>query len=401
MREKVNHKLLTFFSLYLSQSVPMSFFSTIIPIIMRQENFSLTVIGLLQFIKLPWVLKFIWAPYIDRHTPTLKDFKKWIFSSEILYAAIIFCIAFLDLRLNFYIIFVLIIVAFTTSATMDIATDALNALSFSKREKSMGNSMQSLGSFGGSLIGAGLLVTLYNLIGWTSVLVLLSTLVATSIIPLRSHKDIDIENKKSKTQKVGLKDIPLFFKSRHRRKQIYFLLLFYTGIIGTLAMIKPFMVDLGYSSGEIGFMFGIFGPLCGSATSISAGKIIKKIGRFNSRRLIGLLIFISTLLFTALSFLNSVPLHVIYIVIAFIWGSYGMASVVVYTTSMDYVRGGREGTDFTIQTVITHISGILIVVVSGRVGDILGYKGIAIMESIIALFSLIYIISTFSKESNE
>lgn len=78
-----------------------------------------------------------------------------------------------------------------------------------------------------------------------------------------------------------------------------------------------------------------------------------------------------------------------------------MASVVVYTTSMDYVRGGREGTDFTIQTVITHISGILIVVVSGRVGDILGYKGIAIMESIIALFSLIYIISTFSKESNE
>jgi hypothetical protein len=43
----------------------MSFFSTVIPVIMRQENYSLESIGLLQLVKLPWIFKFLWAPLID------------------------------------------------------------------------------------------------------------------------------------------------------------------------------------------------------------------------------------------------------------------------------------------------------------------------------------------------
>ena len=59
-------KLLTFFCLYIAQTIPMSFFSTVIPVMMRQENFSLSTIGLLQLIKLPWILKFLWSPLVDR-----------------------------------------------------------------------------------------------------------------------------------------------------------------------------------------------------------------------------------------------------------------------------------------------------------------------------------------------
>ncbi len=54
------YNLATFFCLYIAQTIPMSFFSTVIPVMMRQENFSLSAIGLLQLIKLPWILKFLW-----------------------------------------------------------------------------------------------------------------------------------------------------------------------------------------------------------------------------------------------------------------------------------------------------------------------------------------------------
>ncbi|WP_234408734.1 hypothetical protein [Marinilabilia salmonicolor] len=57
----------TLLSLYLAQSIPMSFFSTVVPVIMRQEDYSLTSIGLIQLIKIPWILKFLWAPMVD-HT---------------------------------------------------------------------------------------------------------------------------------------------------------------------------------------------------------------------------------------------------------------------------------------------------------------------------------------------
>ena len=35
----------TLLSLYLAQSIPMSFFSTVVPVIMREENYSLESIG--------------------------------------------------------------------------------------------------------------------------------------------------------------------------------------------------------------------------------------------------------------------------------------------------------------------------------------------------------------------
>ena len=33
------YNLATFFCLYIAQTIPMSFFSTVIPVMMRQENF--------------------------------------------------------------------------------------------------------------------------------------------------------------------------------------------------------------------------------------------------------------------------------------------------------------------------------------------------------------------------
>ncbi|MFW6225134.1 MAG: MFS transporter, partial [Bacteroidota bacterium] len=46
-------KFFVLFTLYIAQSIPMSFFSTIVPVIMRQENFSLESIGLIQLVKIP------------------------------------------------------------------------------------------------------------------------------------------------------------------------------------------------------------------------------------------------------------------------------------------------------------------------------------------------------------
>ena len=75
--------------------------------------------------------------------------------------------------------------------------------------------------------------------------------------------------------------------------------------------------------------------------------------------------------------------------IVLLWSAYGMATIVVYTTSMDCVRKGCEGTDFTIQTVLTHLSGLLIAFLSG----------LFIFEVILASISLIYIFYFFRKES--
>jgi predicted MFS family arabinose efflux permease len=52
---------------------------------------------------------------------------------------------------------------------------------------------------------------------------------------------------------------------------------------------------------------------------------------------------------------------------------------------MDIVRKGREGTDFTIQIVITHFSSLIIAVFSGKIGDLIGYNGLFSIEVLLSL----------------
>ena len=391
--------LATFFCLYIAQTIPMSFFSTVIPVMMRQENFTLSAIGLLQLIKLPWIVKFLWSPIVDRHTATTGDYKRWIFSSELIYAILIFSVAMLDFKADFYTILTLIIISFIASATQDIATDALAVLSFSRKDKSMVNSMQSMGSFGGSMVGSGVLLLLFHQIGWNSLLPCLAVFVLVMLLPLFFNKGIQITPKLPQ-QRAKKADVLYFFTQRGIWKQIGFLFLYYSGLIGTLAMVRPWLVDLGYSVKEIGMMSGVAGTFVGFISAFAGGMIIRKIGRWRARILFSVFVLMATLYFLGLSYTQpTTPL--LYGGIFLLWGSYGMATIVVYTTAMDCVRPGREGTDFTIQTVITHLSGMIMAILSGRIADMTGYHGLFFFETCIALTSLVYILTVFRKDKNQ
>ena len=399
INKEKTYNLATFFCLYIAQTIPMSFFSTVIPVMMRQENFTLSAIGLLQLIKLPWIVKFLWSPIIDRHTATTGDYKRWIFSSELIYAILIFSVALLDFKTDFYTILTLIIISFIASATQDIATDALAVLSFSRKDKSMVNSMQSMGSFGGSMVGSGVLLLLFHQIGWNSLLPCLAVFVLVMLLPLFFNKGIQITPKLPQ-QRAKKADVLYFFTQRGIWKQIGFLFLYYSGLIGTLAMVRPWLVDLGYSVQEIGMMSGVAGTFVGFISAFAGGMIIRKIGRWRARILFSVFVLTATLYFLTLSYTQpTTPL--LYGGIFLLWGSYGMATIVVYTTAMDCVRPGREGTDFTIQTVITHLSGMIMAILSGRIADMTGYHGLFFFETCIAVTSLVYILTVFRKDKNQ
>ena len=190
-----------------------------------------------------------------------------------------------------------------------------------------------------------------------------------------------------------------FFARRSIWKQIGFLFLYYSGLIGTLAMLKPWLVDLGYDMKEIGVMSGVAGTFVGFLSSFAGGMIVRRIGRFRARILFAVFVLTATLYFLGLSHVHPTT-PMLYGGIFLLWGSYGMATIVVYTTAMDCVRPGREGTDFTIQTVITHLSGMLMAILSGRIADHTGYHGLFFFEASIALISLIYIVTVFRKDKN-
>ena len=384
---KAKQKYSILFSLYLAQSIPMSFFSTVLPVIMRMENYSLASIGLLQLIKLPWIAKFLWAPFVDRNAESDMHYRRWILGSEVFYAVVIIAIGFFDLGTQFSTIIVLMIMAFVLSATQDIASDALAVRILKKKERGYGNSLQSSGNFLGTLIGSGVLLMLYSMIGWQILMFLLSAIVLLALIPIMRYrkKNVRIDPVDSEPKKrVSLKDIPGFFKQPKIGRRVILLVMFYSGIVGILAMLKPYLVDLGYSIKEIAFITGIFGTAFGAGSAFLGGHIMRKIG---NKKALQIFTGYGTLAAVYVAALTTVDpaLPLLYVGVALIWSAYGMCAVGVYTISMNTTRKGTEGTDYTLQIVLTHLSSILVVVLSGRIGEWLGYTGLFAVEAELGL----------------
>jgi predicted MFS family arabinose efflux permease len=380
-------KFPTLFSLYIAQSIPMSFFSTVVPVIMRQEQYSLESIGLLQLVKLPWIFKFLWAPLVDNHANNRKQIRRWIILSELFYAGVILSISLFSLQTDFTLIVALMILAFIASATQDIATDIFAIRILRPEEKAVGNGIQSGGSFIGSLFGTGVLLLAYHYLGWQYLLWILAAFVIFAIVPLyvyRPESDLSVEKKR----RVNLTDIFSFFKEKLARKRLLVLIFYYSGLIGILAMLKPYMVDLGYNVKEIGFMSGIVGTAVAAIAALLGGYIVKFIGRKTAAYVFALL-NLSVGVFFYLISMHTPSLFELYAGICLLWGAYGLSTVVIYTTSMDAVRPSSAGTDFTVQIVVTHLSSMLIAVFSGKVGDLVGYHSLFGIEALFSLCSVL------------
>lgn len=393
-----NKQLLMFFCLYIAQSIPSSFFATALQVMMREAHYSLATIGLLQLVKLPWVVKFLWSPMVDRHCLTGRDFGRFIVFSELVYAAFILLAGHINVADNIYLVLLMVTLSLVASATQDIATDALAILMHGGKDKSMVNSMQSMGSFGGALIGSGVLLLVLNYYGWHVVTPCLGVFVLLMLIPMATQrKHLDVV-KKDERQRAKLTDFASFFAQRGIWRQIGFLLLYYASIIGILSMMRPWLVDLGYSMKQIGVMSGIVGTSVAFCASFGAGFLVRRIGIYRARLLFAFFILVTTCYFMWLSLMAQPTTALLYGGIVLLWSSYGMATIVVYTSSMECVRSGREGTDFTVQTVLTHLSGIIMAALSGSVAQHMGYHGLFATEVLIALVSLVYIILFFSKK---
>ncbi len=364
---------------------------------MRMENYSLESIGYIQLIKLPWILKMFWAPVVDRTSKNKRQYRCWIIFSEIFYALVIMSIGYLNLQTDFTTIVVFMIIAFTASATQDIATDAFAILILKDKERSLGNSMQSAGTFIGTMMGSGVLLIVYHYWGWLWLLRCLGLFVLFALIPVSLYKAQRSNDPGHPLKNVSPLEFVHFFRQKKIGGHILLLFLFYSGIIGILTMIKPYFVDLGYDIKKIGIISGVFGTACGTIMTLPAGFFIRKKGIVKSIWLFPVINVLVAGYFFGLTFTNH-PIVLVYIGVALLWGAYAMSSVFVYTMGMGVVRKGREGTDFTIQIVITHLSSLVIAIMSGKVAGAITYRGLFAVEVALGILILVLLPFIFRKD---
>src|SRR5471030_1917273 len=80
----MSYRMLAVLLLGFSSGIPLGLTGSTLQAWMKTENVDLTVIGLFSLVGLPYALKFIWSPLMDRYVPPFLGRRRgWILTSQV------------------------------------------------------------------------------------------------------------------------------------------------------------------------------------------------------------------------------------------------------------------------------------------------------------------------------
>ncbi|MCH7336647.1 MFS transporter [Acinetobacter sp. NIPH 2699] len=398
------------FSLYWAQGLPVGFMTHALPVILRAQGVSLAHIGGFGLLMLPWAIKIFWAPFVDRFALSgLGQYRSWIIPTQLCSVIILIILSFfpihaLDQSSYLLVFFTLLLLMNLTGATQDIATDALAVNLLKGDQQHWGNTFQVMGSRLGFIVGGGAVLWCLDWLHWQATFLALALLVFLNTLPVLFFREPIHASKKLNRNDLkislnqAIKDYLNYFKSSTELKAWLIILVTFKvadGLSGPL--LKPLMVDMGLSFSQIGIYITMFGAVAALMGAGLAGVLLKYFARPSSFIAFSILKIISLMGYIFLAFAYEHHYQVspvwLYAVNAFEDACSAMLLVVMLTLIMHYSRKQFAGTDFTFQvSIMATVSGLLYLV-SGVIGDLIGYYRylmIICSVSVLCLFPILY-----------
>ncbi|MEP3350292.1 MAG: MFS transporter [Marinomonas sp.] len=372
------------FSLYATQYVGISFLLVALVAILRSQGMPLEKLGIVYSLGIFWVFKFLWAPLIDRFSlRRFGHYRTWLLILQAAMMINLIILGFYNLSTDFVLVMSLCATFSFFSATQDIAVDGLACRLLNVDSRGVGNGIQQAGTMFGSLVGSGLVLTIYPTLGWLGSMLLMAGLTSISWLQLLWYKE--------PTGKIrpimGYKRLLSFW--RYVSKP-WLVLLFLYPIGGGMAyaIINPMLVDLGWSLSSIGTAIYLVATPFGIISALIAGKLIQLVGR--RKALLGLMsaqaLFLLVLFIPAYGVNDTLTVYAC-LITYFIFHS--PIPAVLYTLMMDQTNPNTPATDFTIQASVLMLIGIITSGASTALAGAFGYISVIWMASTMCVVAFI------------
>ena len=179
-------------ALYFAQGMPYGFQAKALPIYLRSHGVDVLTITFLEVLALPWMLKALWAPLVDRYgSERIGRRKSWIVPMQV--GLVLTCVAaaFVPIQGQLPLLLGLVLLMNLFAATQDIAVDGFAVDLLEPHELGGGNSAQVMGYKLGMLTAGGLLVWMIDVIHWRGLflaMALLSLLVLGVVLMTREPR---------------------------------------------------------------------------------------------------------------------------------------------------------------------------------------------------------------------
>ncbi|MBW2479177.1 MAG: AmpG family muropeptide MFS transporter [Deltaproteobacteria bacterium] len=381
-----SRRMLVAFAMGFACGLPLLLTISVLQAWMKDEGVDLTVIGMMALVGLPYTLKFLWAPFLDRFSlPFLGRRRGWMLVAQL---ALMVSIAGLGqsdpVQHPWLLVFAAFLVTFF-SASQDIVVDAYRREDLADEELGLGSSLYVNGYRIGMLLASGGGLIMADYMSFSMVYLILAGCMLPGVITTLLTPEPATPAGTPKTIKEAVID-PLveYFRRSSALWILAFILLYKIGDTMASAMTTPFYLDIGFSKSEIGAVVKLFGFWATIAGGLAGGLMMIRLGINRSLWVFGFLQSLSTAGFAWLASVGySVPL--LSAVIAFENLSSGMGTA-AYAAFMASITNKKfTATQYALLTSLMGIPRVMASAPTGFLAKNVGWEPFFIVCALIAI----------------
>lgn len=370
-------------ALYLSQGLPSGLLAHALPVIMLDHGVDAKYIGFLKLLALPWFLKFLWAPLIDRYPLRGHgEHRGWILLLQTAVIALLFSLSLIPheflLGEGLFLFLGLLLFINLLSATQDIATDGLAVRILPPPLRGLGNSLQIGGYKLGMILSGNVLLISLVWLGWPLSFQALAAILLLATLPALFFFEPPLPKGKKKpsppaaTLAFWKESFSGFVDRPGVGGWILVLLTYKIADSFGSAMIKPLLFDAGLETETIATI-SLVAMICGIIAAFIGAAIYYRIGARSSLVLAGFLQAAGIAAYSVIP-LGVTALPAIYGIAIFEQVADALSTVALFAAMMSYCRQGHEGGDYTIQASLHMTIAGTLGMLSGFVATAIGYN---------------------------
>ena len=311
MRIYFSKKMLIMLVLGFSSGMPLALTGSTLAAWMVTEGVDIKTIGLFSLAGLPYALKFLWSPLMDRFVPPFLGRRRgWMILTQLALMASITLLGFFNPSSRLMLIACLVVAIAFFSASQDIVLDAYRTESLDPEERGAGAGTWIMGyRFAILISGAAALIfsdflpwrTVYVMMGGMMAIGCLTTLLAPEPSPMSPEGQI-IAPPKSLAEAV-IHPLVEFLRRPGAIEILSFVVLYKLGDVAASQMTTPYILKyIGFSRTELGTIFKGFGMAATIVGSLTGGALMVRWTLKKSLVIFGILQGISIISFILLEF---------------------------------------------------------------------------------------------------
>jgi MFS transporter, PAT family, beta-lactamase induction signal transducer AmpG len=300
-----------------------------------------TTIGLMSYVALPYLLKFLWAPLIDRFPlPMLGRRRGWLLVMQITLAVAIALLALQNPLVSLVPVTLCAAAIVFFSATQDIAFDAYRTDVSLPAERGLAAAATNLGYRTAAWLASAFALIVADFVGWRQAFlilagVMLTFCVATWLAPEPVYRHAPPRSLRESVV-TPLREL---LGTPSAATLLGVVLLFKIGDAFANKLFTPFMMDIGFSKTEIALIVKALFTASAVAGSVLGGVLMVKLGLLRSMLIFGVSQAVSNLLYYSLAMAGkSYVVMITAVVIEHVAGAMGNIALVALIMAICDVR---------------------------------------------------------------